>query len=105
MRAQGDRFENPARADDVDIHIPLKIGVEGDTRPIRRPVWRARTLAWLRKEFHLIGAVRIAHPDTPDSRAIGHKGNPLAVGGVLCKIFTARGGDESRWGTGGRPRV
>src|SRR5262245_55204609 len=105
MRSQTHWFVSAARADDIDIHIPLKIGVKGDTLPVRRPARRTHNPACLRKEFHGIGSVRIAGPDAANPRTLGKKSNPLTVGRVLCRLVYPCRGNELSWETGGRSGV
>ena len=56
----------------------------GDQRGV--PATRARP----GKQFHGVGAVRIADPDAMDSAAVGFKGDPLAVGRVLLQSDRTR---------------
>ena len=87
-----------ARGHDVDVVLPVGIGIERNRLSVGRPAGRAGVAGAHRSELLRVRAVRIGHPDLHVAASIGLEGKPLPVRRELRVVIGSRrrGWEEDR---------
>lgn len=86
----------PLNADNVDIGVPARAGSENDLPAVRGETRGSSSRPAERGQLDRVRAVGVAGPDLETARAIGHKGNAPAVGGVCGLSLSSAGCDQAR---------